>query len=303
MCKSLPLPHSRQCTILSPLKKALNLGFTLLERDSSLVFLCGANKSPTNPEPVRDIILQYAKRRWNQFLFFRAEEVFNATPLKGSEDLLTLEDRLGDYSDCIIIVCESESAFAELGAFALRDNLAKNVLVINDNLFRSSQSFITLGPISRIDHISIFKPTVYADFRAILRSANEIENRLKRIQRFRRRKIKLSTKEAFQNADAKIRLLLLADIIHLLSPVKKGEVISFLKFVYGGDYYDVRIEIALLISLGILKLLEPDLLQYIYTDSRFFIDYSGVKPTLLRSSIIRHYFQFERTRLVFQCGI
>ena len=112
------------------LKESIELDQLFLNTDSVFVFLCGANKSEHKPEPVRDVLLEYARKHFLGFRFFRAEEVFDALKEKRKSDLLSLEDRIGDYSDCIIIICESESAFAELGAFALSEKLVKQILVI-----------------------------------------------------------------------------------------------------------------------------------------------------------------------------
>ena len=107
--------------------------------------------------------LEYARNHFTNFRFFRAEEVFPALNEGHGNDLLTIEDQIGNYSDCIAIICESESAFAELGAFTLKEELVKQVLVINDERFKSSTSFITQGPIARANVKSQFKPAFYAN--------------------------------------------------------------------------------------------------------------------------------------------
>jgi len=123
----MPLPPSLilQSRPATEIQRFLQTQKPLLRADSFIVLLCGAMKSEHRPSPVRDVLHKYAIKHFKEFRFFRAEEVFEALRGSTSKDLLTIEDQIGDYSDCITIICESESAFAELGAFTLKEDLVR----------------------------------------------------------------------------------------------------------------------------------------------------------------------------------
>lgn len=290
-------PSISLCDAAVKLKSSLSQYRPPLRTDSCFVFLCGANKSASRQNPIRDTLEDYAKKHFNGFLFFRAEKVFDAIKGRKTDDLLTLEDKIADFSDCIIVVCESESTFAELGAFTLSDKIVSQVLIINDSAHRLSQSFITLGPIARADRKSTFRPTIHANFSAILKSAVEIEERLKRIQRYNRQSIDFTSQDAFRSTSAKLRLLFLADLIHLFFPTKIQELAKILQFIFGHGYYDIDLEVGVLESLGFIKRTQAGWLHYSGNNPVFFYDYIGLKPTILRASIVRHFFQNEPSRL------
>jgi hypothetical protein len=276
-------------------------GATYLKNDSKIVFVCGAN-STEKCISNREKFLAYAEKHLGDFRFFRAEDVFNAFGAATMPDLLSIEDNLGDYSDCIIVLCESESAFAELGAFALSDSLVKQLLIINNEEFASSQSFINLGPIAKADKKSKFAPAVFADFEAILRSAPDIEIRLNKIPHQRRKKVLFENPPSFEKLSSKLKLLLLADLITLFSPLSQKELIEVLKVLFPSEKtFDVGVELALGQSLRFFskeKLNDSD--TYLVTSSKEiinFIDFFGLRRVAVRAQVIRAYFQGDRGRL------
>jgi hypothetical protein len=279
------------------LKQSIASNRVFLNKDAVFVFLCGANRSTHRPEPVRDVLLEYARKHYSGFRFFRADDVFDALKETRKTDLLSLEDQIGDYSDCIIIICESESAFAELGAFALSEKLVKQILVINDEKYRDTSSFITDGPIARANVKSRFKPAVYANFRAVLKSAVEIREKLQTIERSRRRRVPLSSTIEFKRASPKHRLLFLADLIHFFCPLTAVEIDALLQFIYGAGIFDLNFDLALMASLGLIEKIDGIWFRFGLNESSFFYDYDEIEPTVLRGSIVRSYFQNDRPRL------
>lgn len=279
-------------------RASISAGLTFLRTESLIVVICGANISPDRPIPVRETLLDYARKYFLGFRFVRAEDVFSALKEKAeSDDLLTIEDQIGNYSDCIIIVCESESAFAELGAFTLSDKLVEQVLIVNDERYKTTASFIGLGPIARANRKSKFKPAVYGNFKAILKSAVEIEERLKTIQRTNRSNVNLSTGSKFKDALPKLRLLFLADLVHYFAPIGQNELVAIIKTFYEGGSFDIELELALLESLRFIERTKSELLRYALNETSFFYDYLGVNTIALRASVIRYYFQNDRERM------
>lgn len=300
MTSPMPLPPSSilRCHSAETFRKFLHAERPpKLKTDSSIVFLCGAVKSKQRPLPVRDVLLEYARKHFTDFRFFRAEDVFEALRESTKRDLLTIEDQIGNYSDCIIIICESESAFSELGAFSLKDELVNQVLVINDERYKHSSSFITQGPIARADKKSQFKPTIYANFEAVLKSAVEIETRLQKISRSNRQSVKLSTAQDFREVRPKLRMLFLADLVHIFFPLSLKELEGLLQFFYGAGFSEINLEIALLEGLGFVRTSGDGQLYYAREETTFFYDYFGLRMQSLRAGIIRHYFKRDRSRM------
>lgn len=67
-------------------------------------------------------------------------------------DILTFEEVLAEISEYIIIITESPGTFCELGAFALHDSFVDKVIVINEDNPKFKTSFISLGPIKKIEN-------------------------------------------------------------------------------------------------------------------------------------------------------
>ena len=272
---------------------------TYLRKDARIVFVCGAN-STENLISNRETFLDYADKHFPEFRFFKAEEVFEAIESSTENDLLSIEDDLGKFSDCIILVCESESAFAELGAFALSQKLAKQLLIINDQRHAASHSFINLGPIKKSDRVSNFKPAIFTDFSAILRSASEIKERLHRIPHKKRQAVEISEVQ-FNRIERKLRLLLIADLINLLGPISLGELVAFTKEFSTSNSIHLSTELALGIGLGLFReFRDKDTHRFFFhstNETTHLFDYSGINRASIRSSIYRIYRQRHRVRL------
>ena len=67
-----------------------------------------------------------------------------------NSDILEFESDLAQIAELIILFCESEGSFAELGAFAQDDEISRKLLVIIRNKYADADSFITLGPIAKL---------------------------------------------------------------------------------------------------------------------------------------------------------
>ncbi len=277
------------------------LGKNYLEKDSKIVFVCGANSTADHVSN-REKFISYANKHLGEFRFFRAEDVFGAFSTDTIPDLLSVEDNLGKYSDCILILCESESAFAELGAFALSDSLVRQLLIVNDRNFKGSLSFINQGPIAKADKKSKFAPAVFADFESILRSIPEIESRLDKIPHQRRKKIDFASPPIFRDLSSKLRLLLLADFITLFSPITQKELIEILLIVFPTeDSFELGVELALGESLQFFTKWKLDKESTFFVASRKelvrFVAFSDLSRPAVRAEILRVYFKRDRRRL------
>jgi len=136
------------------LKKCLSEDKLFLSKDAYIVFVCGAN-TRNEKHSARSSFIEYGKKYLNGIDFFIAEDFFSKISEKDEYDLLSLENSIAQFSDCILIFLESPSAIAELGAFSNNDKLAGIILAINNRDHASTPSFINLGPIAKLNKISV----------------------------------------------------------------------------------------------------------------------------------------------------
>jgi hypothetical protein len=242
--------------------------------------------------------MNYAEKNLLQFNFFKAEKIFDVLGQQERvKDWLTIEKKLAEYSDCVIIVLESESTFSELGAFLLEDKLAESVLVINDLKFKGSKSFISLGPLSKLDRVSNFKPVVHTKFKNFSKCFGEVEKRLEKLTRGKDKRVSLKNYESFMSIQSKERLLFILDLIAILTPVKQVEILETLKFIYGKDksYDEIYLLVPLLIALGLVKNKEDYLIRTLH-ESRLYYSYTGVDINRVRANVLNNYFKNSRKR-------
>lgn len=241
--------------------------------------------------------MEYADRRLSDFRFFKAETFFESFENSAGKDLLSMEEHLASFSDCILIFLESPGAQTELGAFTVKDKLARIVLAVNSQEFQGQSSFISDGPLKKLEDISEFGSAVYANFSAILVSMPEIKDRLLRIERQRGESVNLKTYDSYVSMRPKNRMLFIYDIISLFSPIKYKNIIEVLKKLYGGkNNYDIEKELSLLQAIGFLSSCNG---QYIANqiDHPTFYRYKDFSFTEARSRVIRHYFKHSRDAL------
>lgn len=132
---------------------------------TTYVFLCGAN--PGTGASLRSVIEARLKTEPRIDIVF-PEWIFASYSRNSDFDLLSLEHQLAGSVDFIVIPVESAGTIAELGAFASVEALQKKTLVLNDQCYASTPSFINKGPIraikrARRDNIILFDPNDVAE--------------------------------------------------------------------------------------------------------------------------------------------
>jgi len=278
------------------IKSKLIQRLTFLKTDANLVLACGKRPSSDYPGG-RDRILDYAKSHLGKFQFFIAEHVFDLLSDKDI-DLLSIEGRLSNFCDCVLIVLESESTFAELGAFAMKEELVENLLVVNDSDYEASSSFISLGPLAKVNKVSRFKPVIHTDLKSILRAGTQLGERLSRIERKKKKeRIDLSSGEKFQEVLPKIRMLFLLDLITFFQPITHKEIIDILVSYYGKQDFAVRLELHLLDALGLAQRSVDGLYFRPIDNQRLFFTYYGLNEVSVRSDVLNHYHKYSRRKV------
>lgn len=71
---------------------------TYLNLDSLLVFTCGAQRRP-DKSSARSQVMEYVERHVDGFRFFEAEDFFDTFTGLSNTDLLSVEEKLADFSD------------------------------------------------------------------------------------------------------------------------------------------------------------------------------------------------------------
>lgn len=108
------------------------------------IFLCGGNLSDPNNARAK---MAKIFSKYPRYEILYPEDLFDDLLAgQGQHSLLTLENILADSVDAIVLFPESPGSFAELGAFSNNEKLAKKMVVVANNKFKSVKSFINYGP-------------------------------------------------------------------------------------------------------------------------------------------------------------
>lgn len=149
----------------------------------------------------------------------------------------------------MIVIAESPGTFAELGAFAISNELRPKLLVIADHSFQGEESFIKVGPIRWTDRDSLFGPTLWTDFRVILGIADEVKKHLQagiREQQRDFRKVLIQDSHRHQ-------LFLAVLTVEVFAPISTQQVSAFLQEIISS--ISMRDTSALLALASSLKLI------------------------------------------------
>jgi len=167
---------------------------------------------------------------------------------------------------------------------------------VNDVCFRESTSFISLGPLAKINKKSRFAPVIHADLRSVLRSASELSRRLAVIERRNNRRIDITDGQEFTSIPAKVRMLFILDMITFFQPVTSKEIIRILSEYYPGSKISIGLELHMLQALGLVHALSEHYVRPL-DDQRLFFGYYGIKEALVRSDIVNHYHKYAREKV------
>ena len=123
---------------------------------SDVVFLCGgpySDISDPTPLSLRDAFIKIVDYEpFKEKILIQAEEITSGYSFFDHYDnILDFETDLAQIVELIILFSESEGSLAELGAFAMIDEIAQRLFVIVRQVHWQSHSFIRLGPLQRIE--------------------------------------------------------------------------------------------------------------------------------------------------------
>jgi uncharacterized protein YhfF len=122
---------------------------------TSLLFLCGG-PIDIKVDPAPSLRDAFARRQdqtpFERYRFLIAEELNGFFPRGKYRDILNFENHIAQISELIVLFSESYGAAAELGAFAMVDEISRRLLVIIDSKNYALDSFITLGPVRMLNN-------------------------------------------------------------------------------------------------------------------------------------------------------
>lgn len=163
-----------------------------------------------------------------------SENLYDHNELK---DLLTFEGILGEISEKIIVILESEGTYCELGAFSYSDELMKKIIVINNEDYREKRSFIRLGPLKKIELIDessiIYSPYKYNEFIKhfrVLNMCNEISE------------LTVSYKPNKNESQVELKSLIyeIMNIIEIFQPIQNEEILDLYKMFTGFRAFTIK---------------------------------------------------------------
>lgn len=218
------LHHPRYVPVRDALVTRLRSPSYRFRRLDHVVFLCGMNRSTA-----RDRVRDYLQRRHSEYLVFYAEAVWPQIAGRSELDALQMEELLAALADIVVVIVESPGTFAELGAFSISPPLREKLLPILHTGFKGSGSFIESGPVAWVDVTSRFRPSIWADHSKILTSIDQIVERLQRIPKSKRTKVK-DLRES-----AKHRLFFLCDLVSVIQPAPEDIICHYLAEIVGPD--------------------------------------------------------------------
>tara|TARA_R110001592_G_scaffold58129_1_gene176422 strand:- start:1588 stop:2505 length:918 start_codon:yes stop_codon:yes gene_type:complete len=222
---------------------------------SKFVFLCGANKNSQEISERRKALIDFSKVHLPHTHFFLAEKMFATLREEGHKgNILDVESLISGFSDFILIILESPSAFTELGAFS-HDTLREKLVVINNSEYKKEASFINLGPIKAIEEKSGKDRIIYykmdkdgvTNRDAIGDTFHQIYNLFKEPIRSKRKSVNLVSLNPAKNFDKKSAMFI-HDLIYLSGPILHKELIELLKLIFGDDSYNKAAHLLAILS-------------------------------------------------------
>lgn len=261
------------------------------KKTPKFVFLCGANKNKHEVSERRKALMDFSAKHLPHNKFFLAEKVFSCLKAEGhTGNLIDIEHDISKFSDHILIVLESPSSFAELGAFSHKE-LRSKLIVVNDVEFEKEQSFVNLGPIQavieakgkeRIFHYKMKKDGVH--------NLDGIGDIYKGLFDLLNEPVKQKQKSLSKDSINPSRVFdrdcvnFVHDLIYFSGPILHRDIVKILEAIFGdGDYKPVLKHLGLLVSFDTINR-DPKSSMYFSNLSETFLDYRRVDTDLIISA-------------------
>jgi len=141
----------------------LSNGFNII-RQSNIIFVCGGNKDGDMRRKFQKVFPELLP----EYEFFEPEFAMKDYFSMGDTepfDIADFEKLVGELSLAVVLFPEAPGSFAELGYFSGQKDLVKKIVLALDISHQGCDSFISLGPASKVDRESIFKTSLQMDYK------------------------------------------------------------------------------------------------------------------------------------------
>lgn len=137
------------------LVECVDLATVRVHAPAPVIFICGGKTDASSvvPRSLRDAFMRvvYGKP-FSKHEPLLAEELNAFFPNGNYRDILTFERDIAQICDLILLFSESYGSAAELGAFAVSDDISQRLLVVIDDFNYSENSFVALGPLRMLQN-------------------------------------------------------------------------------------------------------------------------------------------------------
>lgn len=135
--------------------------FVPINKRKATIFLCGADIKNKKTYRYKMAAL-FGKSLKFELLY--PEDLFeDLLAGQGTYSLLELENILARSVDAIVLFPESPGSFTELGAFSNNEALAKKMIVLISNKYKSDKSFVNYGPVRLIRKNKSGKVVIFSE--------------------------------------------------------------------------------------------------------------------------------------------
>ncbi|MDC7124446.1 MAG: retron St85 family effector protein [Spirochaetales bacterium] len=284
-------------------KKLLESGFTFNPTDNTqFIFICGANGKNGKVSKRRHNVINFIEKNISDTKCIVAEKVFDIFRVENNKDnILEIENEISIFTDYIIIILESPSAFTELGAFCTKE-LREKLIIINNSEFDSAPSFINLGPLKALkDEIKSNRVITYKMNKDGIENTDAIgsiyNNIFEILNEEKVHKFNIFLKK--DNFDpskktSKEALKFVHDVIKITEPVTRSELIEIMKILFGKNNYNkITHYLALLVAFDAIK---QNGNYYISNRKNMYLKYLE-KTDSLSISFKNSYLKYNKERL------
>lgn len=276
--------HPSYIRVRDELVSTLRTRFAQTRRVNSIIFLCGGASSV-----VRPFLRSYFGAHHPDWLVFYADDVWDHVEAIGTFNALDMERELAALADVVVIVVESPGTFAELGAFAMQDDLRDKLVVILDEKYETDRSFINTGPVRWVDESE--GECIYCPFDSAGLSVSRLVRALN--QRLPQSRFD-SLVPAELGRSSRHLLLLLGDLVAVMGPVSPREIRLALQGVTGGELaWRPDTFIGLALSLGIIKRMSA------HGSSKSWLFYRPLDSPSRQGLLLRDSFDIRKARAKF----
>jgi hypothetical protein len=256
-------------------------------RGKHIVFVCGG-PTKTRKKSMRRKFLEWSKTNFTEILPLLAEDAYKPTDFYDPPtiiDLAEFETIMCDIADCIIVFPESAGSYAEVGYFAAKDGIGDRVLIANSLVHQSEDSFLSLGPIRKINRLSFLEPTVL--LAKSCRDFSPLKKRLKKrlIDSTKRRRFNY---KPYWELRYREKFLAAFQLISILQPVDLTGLITCFKNVFDGSKeQEVGHIVAILHAAGFVRSRTD---YFVLTPgTQPLLEFEGVEIAKVRSSVLLYY--------------